>query len=209
MVLGWEEALPREVLSHPAVRLEPVGSWTPDRERTSDQAAGELCGLAIERGVELALAGEIDGLVTGPISKKALAAAGYPFPGHTEFLHDRAGASDVCMMMTAESTPLGGPLRMALLTSHIPLREVPSALSQELVVRRTRIAEAALREWWGLASPTLAFAGVNPHARLGRRPIRRRGAASPRSGRPAAPAGGDSGAGDLSKRHGIRQMYIG
>jgi 4-hydroxythreonine-4-phosphate dehydrogenase len=164
VVLGWEGSLPEEALSRSSVTFEPIGSWPPDRGGSDDEAAGELCARAIERGVGLALRGDLDGLVTGPVSKKALGAAGYPFPGHTEFFRDRSGVPEVCMMMAAETTPLGGPLRMALLTSHIPLRDVPSALNQELVETRSRLAVRALREWWGLASPTLAFAGVNPHA---------------------------------------------
>ena len=73
------------------------------------------------------------------------------------------------MMMAAETTPMGGSLRMALLTGHIPLRDVSGALTPELVDRRSRLADRALREWWGFPSPRLAFAGVNPHASEGGR----------------------------------------
>jgi 4-hydroxythreonine-4-phosphate dehydrogenase len=154
------------VLGDPAlgdVERDVVGSWgakTDDGERV----AGEVSGQSIERGVQLAVTGEIDGLVTGPISKRALRAAGYDFPGHTELLRDRTGAGEVTMMMVAEHTPLGGPLRLALLTAHIPLRDVPHALTIELAVERTSIAVRALREWWGFERPRVAFAGVNPHA---------------------------------------------
>lgn len=150
-----------------AVEREVVGAWGAARSEAfddDDRAAGEVSGRSIERGVELAVRGEIDGLVTGPISKRALRAAGYEYPGHTELLRDRAGVEDVTMMMAAEQTPLGGPLRVALLTVHIPLRDVPSALTVELTVRRTRIAVEALRDWWGFDRPRIAFAGLNPHA---------------------------------------------
>lgn len=162
-VFGWEGALAGTLSGGDRVRLEAVGRL-PDPSRIGDRSAGEVAGRAIERGIAAALAGDIDGLVTAPISKAALGAAGYPFPGHTEFLRDRTETAEVTMMMAAESTPLGGPLRMALLTAHIPLREVPTALTPELVRRRSRIAERALREWWGIARPRLAFGGVNPHA---------------------------------------------
>lgn len=145
------------------VDREVVGSWGRKVDH-GERIAGEVSGRAIERGVELAVTGEIDGLVTGPISKRALQAAGYDFPGHTELLRDRAGASEVTMMMVAEHTPLGGPLRLALLTAHIPLRDVPQAVTTELAVERTRIAVTALREWWGFERPRVAFAGLNPHA---------------------------------------------
>ena len=168
IVLGWEGALPAELVRRGDVELEAVGTWAAETG-DADASAGRLAALAIERGIDLALAGKIDGLVTGPISKTALAAAGYSVPGHTELLRQRTGVPEVTMMMAAETTPLGGPLRMALLTAHIPLREVPDALTPELVEQRSRIAERALREWWGLASPRLAFAGVNPHASEGGR----------------------------------------
>ena len=168
IVLGWEGALPAELVRRGDVELEAVGTWAAETG-DADASAGRLAALAIERGIDLALVGKIDGLVTGPISKTALAAAGYSVPGHTELLRQRTGVPEVTMMMAAETTPLGGPLRMALLTAHIPLREVPDALTPELVEQRSRIAERALREWWGLASPRLAFAGVNPHASEGGR----------------------------------------
>lgn len=140
---------------------DSVGEWTAGG---GARLAGELSARAIERAVRLAVAGELDGIVTAPISKAALHAAGYPYPGHTEFLQELAGAADVTMMMSAERTPLGGPLRLALLTAHMPLREVPDALTEELVLRRTRTALGALRDWWGIPRPRIAFAGLNPHA---------------------------------------------
>jgi len=143
--------------------LEPVGRWDGGGARE----AGRLSVAAIERGVALALEGAIDGLVTAPVSKAALAAAGSPFPGHTEMLRALTGVPDVTMVMGSESTPLGGTLRLALMTVHVPLREVPDRLTVELVARRAAIATRGLRDWWGLSRPRLAFAGVNPHASEG------------------------------------------
>ena len=146
--------------SPPDDAYEPVGRW-----RGTDEAeAGTLSGLAIDRAVELALAGEVDGIVTAPISNAALQSAGYEFPGHTEMLRDRCGVDDVAMIMAAETPPQGGPLRVALLTVHVALREVPALLDEDLVVRRSEITARALRDWWGIARPRLALAGVNPHA---------------------------------------------
>ena len=140
---------------------ESVGDWSSE---SGARAAGRLSAAAIERAVELTLAGALDGIVTAPISKAALHAAGVPYPGHTEFLRDLTGAPDVTMMMTAETTPLGGPLRLALLTAHLPLRAVPDVLDVDLILRRTRVALTALRNWWGIPRPRVAFAGLNPHA---------------------------------------------
>ncbi|WP_420633933.1 PdxA family dehydrogenase [Candidatus Palauibacter sp.] len=145
----------------PGVARDRVGDWDP---AGGVKLAGELSGRAIERAVELAQAGEVDGIVTAPISKTALRAAGYPHPGHTEFLQELTGSREVTMMMSAERTPLGGPLRLALLTAHLPLRDVPTTLDVELFACRSRIAIDALRDWWGIERPRLAFAGLNPHA---------------------------------------------
>lgn len=143
------------------VPREAVGDWDP---AGGERLAGLLSGRAIERAVAMAQTGEIDGIVTAPISKSALRAAGYTHPGHTEFLQELAGAHEVTMMMAAERTPLGGSLRLALLTAHLPLRDVPSVLDADLFARRSGIAIEALRVWWGIERPRLAFAGLNPHA---------------------------------------------
>jgi len=145
--------------------FESIGRWPGSAG--SEEEAGRLSGLAIERAIELGRAGAVDALVTAPVSKRALAAAGYRVPGHTEWLRDGFGVPEVTMMMTAEHTPFGGPLRMALLTAHIPLRDIPRRLTLELVLQRTRIAIRSLRQWWGIARPRIVFAGVNPHASEG------------------------------------------
>jgi 4-hydroxythreonine-4-phosphate dehydrogenase len=149
--------------SPPDLHFDPISCWSAE----SESEAGRTSIEAIERGIALAMDGTIDGLVTGPISKSAIAAAGYKYPGHTELLCERTGVSDVTMIMGTETTPIGGPLRIALLTVHVPLRQVPELLTEELVTRRALIAAAALRNWWGIPRPRLAFAGVNPHASEG------------------------------------------
>lgn len=164
-LIGPAECVPPSLRDRPGVRLDSVGSWHGGGEAE----AGEVSIQAIERGIALGLSGEIDGLVTAPISKAAVAAAGYPWPGHTELLRERCGVDDVTMIMGAERTPLGGALRIALLTVHVALRDVPDLLTVDLVERRTRIAADALRDWWGIDAPRLAFAGVNPHASEGGR----------------------------------------
>jgi 4-hydroxythreonine-4-phosphate dehydrogenase len=112
----------------------------------------------IERGVELTQKGIVDALVTAPISKEALNAAGYPFPGHTELLAHMTGSGDQVMMLA------GPTLRVALVTTHLPLREVASALSKERIKRTIEITAQGLKDYWGIQSPQLAVAGLNPHA---------------------------------------------
>src|SRR4051794_35503801 len=96
--------------------------------------AGRLAGAAIERAAALVQAGTAHALVTAPIDKSALHAGGYNFPGHTEMLAHLAHAQSVVMMMPAETTALGGSLRVVLATTHLPLSAVPAAISHDLIV---------------------------------------------------------------------------
>lgn len=127
-------------------------------------SAGVISGQAIEEGVQLAMNGLVHGLVTGPIHKPALQAAGYPEPGHTELLQRLTGARDVGMLMDAERTRLGGPLRVLLATTHIALESVPEALTRELLIRQASLLRTELRRGWGLSHPRIALCAVNPHA---------------------------------------------
>ena len=122
------------------------------------EAAGRIAGEAVEQAVRLALAGEVDAIVTGPVHKHALHLAGFRYPGLTELLSHLAGDVDVAMMLAA------GALRMVLVTTHIPLKDVPTAVTTARVVACGRIAERALREWWGIGAPRLALCALNPHA---------------------------------------------
>jgi 4-hydroxythreonine-4-phosphate dehydrogenase len=139
----------------------PLGQWHPGADEAT---AGHLAATAIEEAIRLALAGEVAGIVTAPIDKHALHAAGYAYPGHTELLAHRAGGAPVAMMMVAEETPLGGALRVVLATTHLPLAEVPTALSRELFVEQARIVATGIRRGWGIQRPRLALCAVNPHA---------------------------------------------
>lgn len=118
----------------------------------------------IETGAGLALSGAVSGLVTAPIAKAALYAAGFRFPGHTEFLADLtdAGHGDgprgpVMMLVAAD-------LRVALATIHSPLAAVPGLLTMEGVVNTGLVTARALKRDFGIEHPRLVLAGLNPHA---------------------------------------------
>jgi 4-hydroxythreonine-4-phosphate dehydrogenase len=113
---------------------------------------------AIRMGAQCCLAGEAAGLVTGPINKRALADQGFAFMGHTDFLGHLCGVEEPVMAFT------GGALRVALVTHHMPLMQVGSALSIPEIQRVVRVADAALRDDLGIASPRIAVCGLNPHA---------------------------------------------
>jgi 4-hydroxythreonine-4-phosphate dehydrogenase len=129
-----------------------------------DAEAGQLAGRAIERAVALALSGEALAIVTAPLHKPSLQAAGWAVAGQTEMLRDLAGSGSVGMLMAAERTRLGSPLRVLLATRHIPLRDVPDALSAAVLVEQSTLLNDALRTDWGLRSPRLALCALNPHA---------------------------------------------
>lgn len=118
---------------------------------------------SIERAVALAVAGKVAGVVTNPVHKETLYAAGFRHPGHTEFLAALAsrhtGATEVPVMMLAD-----GEFRVIPVTVHIPLRDVAGALDTAAIVTAGRIAVRALARDFAIARPRLAVAGLNPHA---------------------------------------------
>jgi 4-hydroxythreonine-4-phosphate dehydrogenase len=133
---------------------EPVGRWSGG---DSIAEAGAISGRAITRAAALAMEGKVDGIITAPIDKQALLLGGYDYPGHTEMLAALTG-STVAMMLASQR------LRVVLATTHIPLREVPRALTAEGIARAARITRAGLRAWYGIAEPRIALCALNPHA---------------------------------------------
>jgi 4-hydroxythreonine-4-phosphate dehydrogenase len=130
----------------------------------TEVSAGRASGLAITRAVQLCLGGDATAMVTGPIHKPALRAAGWRVPGHTELLQELSAARDVGMLMDAEETDLGGALRVLLVTTHIPLRAVPTRVTEGLLVRQGRLLSRELSATWGIGRPRLALCAMNPHA---------------------------------------------
>jgi 4-hydroxythreonine-4-phosphate dehydrogenase len=127
-------------------------------------SAGGISLRAIRRGVELALEGEVAAIVTGPVHKPALHAAGSLLPGQTELLQALTGVSRVGMLMHADETRSGSPIRILLMTTHLPLREVATALTRERVIDQVSLLDESLRSGWGISSPRIALCALNPHA---------------------------------------------
>lgn len=113
---------------------------------------------ALRLAVHACLDGRARALVTGPIHKARLAARGFPYPGHTEFLGALCGVDEPVMAF------VGGEVRVALVTVHLPLRDVPAAITPARVLHTLRVADRALRDQLGVATPRLAVCGLNPHA---------------------------------------------
>jgi 4-hydroxythreonine-4-phosphate dehydrogenase len=167
-IVGAED----QIAGIPAQRKISVGAWglgsgDSDTDRKRLIRAGRIAGHSVEAAVKLALGGEVDAVVTAPAHKHALHLAGFPYPGHTEWLAHLAGDVDVAMMLAAEQTsddPNSLPLRVALVTTHVPFRDVPALLTVDRVMRTGRTVSQALRSWWGIERPRLVVCALNPHA---------------------------------------------
>ena len=112
----------------------------------------------LDRAADGCLAGEFDAMVTAPVHKGVVNDAGIPFTGHTEYLAGRTGAARPVMML------VGGGLRVALATTHLPLARVPAAITAELLESVLGILDADLRGKFGLRRPRILVCGLNPHA---------------------------------------------
>jgi 4-hydroxythreonine-4-phosphate dehydrogenase len=113
---------------------------------------------AIDEALELALPGKVQGIVTAPVSKERISKLGVPFTGHTEYLAARSGVRQPVMLFAA------GPLRVALVTTHVSIRRLPSLITADRVLGTIRGTARGLREDFGILEPRLAVCGLNPHA---------------------------------------------
>jgi 4-hydroxythreonine-4-phosphate dehydrogenase len=136
------------------VDIEPPEPVTPGQVSA---AGGHAAARAVLRAVTEVRVGRLQGIVTAPLQKESLKAAGYTWPGHTEMLAEAAGVSDFAMMF------VGGALRVALLTIHRSLRSVPDAITGDEVRRVVRLVHRELPRF-GAAARRIAVCGLNPHA---------------------------------------------
>jgi len=141
----------------PVLTIGDAGPVTPG---TPEVGGARAALQALERSIALVRSGAARALVTGPVSKAQLYGIGFNHPGQTEFVAERCGiaAEDAVMMLAGPS------LRVVPMTVHVPLAQVPSLLSVELIVAKGRATALGLTRDFGIAAPRLAFAGLNPHA---------------------------------------------
>ena len=112
----------------------------------------------IKMAVTLAESNCVDAIVTGPINKEAINKAGHNYPGHTELLADLTHSEEVGMMI------LGGPLKIMFVTTHVALRDLSDQVTQARIGKAIRLADRALRDYFGVAKPRIGVAALNPHA---------------------------------------------
>lgn len=124
----------------------------------STSIAGEMSYLSLKAAVESIERNEIDAIVTAPINKKNIQSKDFTFPGHTEFLAERHQVREFLMMMVSNN------FRIGVITGHIPLREVPQAISEALILSKINIMNESLHRDFAIQKPKIAILGLNPHA---------------------------------------------
>lgn len=124
----------------------------------STEISGKYALLSLEKATEDLASNKIDVLVTAPISKDAIQNAGFQFPGHTEYLAHLSGQEDALMMMVADN------LRVAIVTSHIALKDVPNTLTKEKILKKINELDKSLKQDYKIIRPKIAVFGLNPHA---------------------------------------------
>lgn len=122
------------------------------------EMGGKYAFESLERATQDLASGKIDVLVTAPISKDAMAKSGFKFPGHTEYLADLSGQEEALMLMVSPT------LKIGLVTSHVALKDVPGALSQDKILDKLKQFNSSLKRDFGIQRPKIAVFGLNPHA---------------------------------------------
>ena len=151
VVIGDRALLPdvADVAHVPLARPRQAGRLDPGNAR--------YVLALLDRAIAGCLSGEYQAMVTAPVQKSVINDAGIAFTGHTEYLAERCRA-DVVMML------VGGGLRVALATTHLPLAEVPRAITRSSLVKTLKVVNAELTNRFGIARPRILVAGLNPHS---------------------------------------------
>jgi len=148
------------VFSSGTIPIIPVSLLNPDQTifGKPDKKTGTAMAEYIKKAVQCTMAGEIDAIVTAPISKKLLQDSGNNFPGHTEMLAHLTNTKEVVMMLA------GSTLRVVLVTIHCALNEVASSLNPDRILRTITITNQNLKNYFRIKKPRIAVASLNPHA---------------------------------------------
>lgn len=137
------------------VNCLPENVYVEPGQSTPESAKSAM--IALEKAVEDIKAGDIDVLVTAPFNKRAMANEGFGFTGHTEYLEKEFGVDEVCMIMVSDN------LKVGVVTGHIPLKDVPTAITKEKILSKLRLMKRSLERDFGVNSPKIAVLGLNPH----------------------------------------------
>ena len=147
------EAHPKRIY---IVNCLPDSTFAEPGQATAESAKGAI--LSLERAVAELKEGKIEVLVTGPINKKAMSTQGFGFPGHTEFIQNAFGVKDVAMFMVSHR------LKLAVVTGHIPLKDVASSITEEKILSKLRLLNSSLKQDFVIDQPKIAVLSLNPHS---------------------------------------------
>ena len=142
-------------------KVNLINSFSKDYEIKPGELTldgGEGAFLSLKQASNDVVAGNIDALVTAPINKEAIQNDEFKVPGHTEYLTNKAGVKSSLMMMVSEK------MRVALVTTHIPLDHVKAAITKDLVIEKIKLLNKTLKNDFGISKPKIAVLGLNPHA---------------------------------------------
>lgn len=153
VITSAKEAFPKRIN---VLNCLPENVFAEPGGATPDSAKAAVTSL--EYAVRDLKAGLIDVLVTGPINKRSVVEAGFGFPGHTEFLQQAFGVGDVTMFMISQR------LKVGVVTGHIPLSEVPGAITREKIISKLRLMKASLEQDFGIDDPRIGVLSLNPHS---------------------------------------------
>lgn len=148
-----DEAHPKRVN---IVNCLPDSTYAEPGQATAESAKSAI--LALETAIRELKEGKIDVLVTGPINKKTMVSEGFGFPGHTEYIQNAFGADDVAMFMVSHR------LRLAVVTGHIPLKDVASQITEEKILSKLRLINSSLKQDFVVDQPRIAVLSLNPHS---------------------------------------------
>ncbi|MDD2885611.1 MAG: 4-hydroxythreonine-4-phosphate dehydrogenase PdxA [Dechloromonas sp.] len=153
---------PRQAVDRAAIDVLHLPLAAPSVAGQLSAVNGRYVLKLLDRALAGCQSGEFSAMATAPVHKGVINEAGVPFTGHTEYLAEQTGTARVVMMLAGE-TPQG-PLRVALASTHLPLKDVPAAITPSLLEETLRILHTDLRDKYGLAEPRILVAGLNPHA---------------------------------------------
>ncbi len=156
-LVPWQAGMSAETAAG-QLSVFSVEGLVSDQAGTLDRNNSAYVLKTLEVATRGCLDGTFDGMVTAPVHKGVINDAGIPFSGHTEFLQEMCQVDRVVMMLATEA------LRVALVTTHLPLKEVAAAITPERLIQVTRILNHDLRHYFGIDHPRILVAGLNPHA---------------------------------------------
>ena len=148
-----DEAHPKRIN---IVNCLPDSTYAEPGQATAESAKGAI--LSLQTAIKELKDGKIDVLVTGPINKKAMSNEGFGFPGHTEYIQNAFGVKDVAMFMVSHRLKLG------VVTGHIPLKDVPSQITEEKILSKLRLLNQSLKQDFVIDQPRIAVLSLNPHS---------------------------------------------